>query len=147
MTASKYVTRKEFQRLDDRVKRIERELELADVVTTFNWKDFTERDKRILSALLKHGRRGATTTQIARELEIPRPETVGRAIAYRRLKRIAYVSRRLKGFPIVVCEKKVWSLNFRNFTFHVGERLCQGFEPKKLDEKKEARLGVQGIKS
>lgn len=120
MSASKYVTKKEFQRLDDRVKRIERELELADVITSFDWRDFMERDKYILSALLKHGRRGATTTQIARELEIPRPETVGRAIVYRRLKRIAYVSRRLKGFPIVICERKVWSLNFRDFAFHVG---------------------------
>lgn len=109
---------KRLERLEARVKRIERELELGGVVVSFDgWTDFTERDKAILNTLLQKNRKGATTTEIAETIGLEAPETSGRTIVYTRLKRIARISNRLKGAPIVVSERKRWYLNYDEFDF------------------------------
>jgi len=110
-----------LRRIEERLKRIEDTIELSPVVTTFDWKDFSDRDKEILKYLYQKGREGATTTEIAEELGFPNPETSGRTIAYRRLKRIERISRRIKGLPIVLYEMKRWSLNFQDFNFVIKE--------------------------
>jgi len=107
--------------LESRVKRVEDQLELSPAVVSFDWSEFSERDKAILNFLLKKERAGGTTTEIAHGLEMSEPETSGRVKIYRRLKRIERVSRKLKGLPIVKYEKKKWSLNFDDFQFHVKE--------------------------
>ncbi len=100
-----------------RLKRIEDIMELSDVVSSFDWKDFSDKDKAILNFLLKKERAGATTTEIATELDFPNPETSGRTIVYTRLKRISRISTRIKGLPIVITERKRWYLNFDDFNF------------------------------
>jgi hypothetical protein len=108
-----------FRRFEERLKRIEDVLELSETVTSFDWKDFSERDKAILNALLERGREGASTTEIAEALNLEAPEAGGRTIVYTRLKRIERISRRLKGAPIVMSERKRWYLNYDDFNFPV----------------------------
>ena len=105
-----------------RLKRIERVLEFLPTVTSFDWKDFWVRDKAILSTLLKAGRRGITTTEIARELGLENPETSGRAIVWKRLRRIEKISIQLKGFPLVRLARKRWSLNYDDFSFAIKKK-------------------------
>jgi predicted Zn-ribbon and HTH transcriptional regulator len=106
-----------IQRIEEKLKRIEDVLELGDIVTTFDWKDFSVLDKSILDKLLEKGREGSTTTEIAQELNLNEPETSGRTIIYTRLKRIERISRRIKGIPIIVPERKRWYLNYEDFRF------------------------------
>lgn len=109
--------------LDRRVKKIEKILELSDVVT-LDWKDFTDLDKAVLTVLNKVGRRGMSTTEIARELNLEAPKTSGRVLVWNSLKKIDRISKRLKGVPIVLTFKKKWSLNFDDYEFQfeiVGE--------------------------
>ena len=119
----RYMSRRALERrlklIEERLKRIEDELRLSPEIVSFNWKDFTERDKAILNYLLQKEREGATTTEIAEALGFPKPETSGRTIVYRRLKRIERVSRRIKGFPIVVYQSKRWMLNYDDFRFEM----------------------------
>jgi len=106
-----------LRRIEDRLKRIEDTLELSETITSFEWKDFSERDKAILHTLLEKGREGASTTEIANALNLEAPETGGRTIVYTRLKRVERISRRIKGTPIVICERKRWYLNYDDFDF------------------------------
>lgn len=112
-------TEAELKNLKERVKRIEDELQLSPTVTSFDWKQFNDRDKSILMVLLKKEREGATTTEIAEILEMEPVETSGRVKVYRSLRRIERLSRKLKGFPIVVYEKRKWSLNYQDWQFHI----------------------------
>jgi len=105
------------QRIEEKLRRIEDVLELGDIVTTFDWKDFSLLDKSVLDKLLEKGREGSTTTEIAKELNLKEPETSGRTIIYTRLKRIERISRRIKGIPIIVSERKRWYLNYEDFRF------------------------------
>lgn len=107
--------------LENRVKRLEDELEISPSIASFDWEGFSDRDKAILRFLLSSERKGMTTTKIAEGLNMHEPETCGRVKVYRRLKRIERVSRKIKGLPIVLYEKKRWSLNFDDFQFHVKE--------------------------
>jgi len=109
-----------IKNLESRVKRIEDQLEMSPIVVSFDWSEFSERDKAILNFLLKKGRAGGTTTEIAYGLEMNEPETSGRVKVYRRLKRIERISRKLKGSPIVTYERKRWSLNYDDFQFQVN---------------------------
>jgi len=104
------------QRIEERLKRIEDVLELSPMVVSFDWKDFSDRDKAILNFLLSK-REGASTTEIAEALEFSEPETSGRTIVYTRLKRIERISKRLKGSPLVISERKRWYLNYDDFNF------------------------------
>lgn len=106
-----------IKRIEARLKQIEDVLELSNTVSSFDWKEFSDKDQAILNFLLKKGREGATTTEIATELAFPNPETSGRTIVYTRLKRIERISRRIKGLPIVITERKRWYLNFDDFSF------------------------------
>ncbi len=110
-----------LKRIEDRLKRIGDILELSPTITTFEWKDFNERDKGILNYLLRKERQGATTFEIAEAISLNAPETSGRTIVYRRLKRIERISRRIKGISIVIPERKRWYLNYDDFQFHVKE--------------------------
>lgn len=109
--------------IEERLKRIEDILELSPTVVSFDWKEFNERDRRILEYLYSKGREGATTTEIAETLEFKNPETSGRTIVYRRLKRIERISRRIKGLPIVVYEMKKWLLNYDDFNFQLRKEV------------------------
>lgn len=60
---------------------------------------------------------GATTKEMAEVLQLNKPETSGRTIVWRRLKRIQNISKRMKGAPIVISERKRWVMNFDEFTF------------------------------
>lgn len=120
MVVAKLVKR----RLDDyerRLKRIEEVLEFSPAVTSFDWKDFSDRDKDILAVLLEAGREGTTTTEVATKLELLNPETSGRAVVWKRLRRVEKISVQIKGFPLVRLVRKRWSLNFDDFTFDVKE--------------------------
>lgn len=105
-----------IERIEERLKRIEDVLELSAMVVSFDWKDFSERDKTILKFLLEK-REGASTTEIAEGLAFSEPETSGRTIVYTRLKRIERISKRVKGLPLVISERKRWYLNYDDFNF------------------------------
>ena len=109
-----------LKRIEERLKRIEDILELSPTIVSFDWKEFNERDKEILEYLYCKGREGATTTEIATNLRFPNPESSGRTIVYRRLKRIERISRRIKGLPIVIYEAKRWFLNYDDFDFKLS---------------------------
>jgi len=117
MTKAVAKLEKSIERLHARLKRVEEVLELSDTIVSFDWKEFSERDRAILKALLRKGPEGATTTELALELDLPEPETSGRTIVYTRLKRIERISKRIKGLPIVVSERKRWYLNYTDFSF------------------------------
>ena len=106
-----------MKNLENRVKRIEDELSLSPTIVGFDWAGFSERDKSILEYLLQKGREGDTTTNIAEALEFKDPEFAGRVKIYRSLKRIERISRKLKGLPIVIYERKKWSLAFDDYQF------------------------------
>lgn len=111
-----------FKNIENRLKRIEDVLEFSPSIASFDdWIDFTDRDKKILFILLNKERQGASTTAIATELGMEVPEGTGRVLVYKRLKRIERVSRKIKGMPIVLYEKKKWSLNFDDFQFNIKE--------------------------
>lgn len=109
-----------LQRVEDRLKRIEKELELSGTFLSLDWEEFNPKDKTILAHLLKKKNKGATTTEIANTIGLDSPESSGRTIVYTRLKRIERISRRLKGMPIVVTEKKRWYMNFDEYSFPEG---------------------------
>lgn len=119
-----------IKRLERRVKRLEDVMEISPMLTTFDWEEFNIRDKAILKILLEKGRRGVTTTVIATELDFPEPEKTGRVIVYRRLKRMERISKRIKGFPIISCDRKKWSLNYDEFKFDID------VEKQKVEAKK-----------
>jgi len=106
-----------IERLEERVRRVEKELELGGTIISFDWKDFSIRDKQILEALLRKGREGATTTELANTIGLNSPEAGGRTIVYTRLRRIERISKRLKGVSIIVMDRKRWFLNFDEFNF------------------------------
>jgi len=120
---------KRLKSIEERLKRIEKELEFGGlIISSFDWKDFTDRDKAILNYLLQRGREGATSTEIAEAIGMDSPESGGRTIVYTKLRRIERISKRLKGQPIVVNERKRWFLNYDEFDFP---------EVKKTDEPSE----------
>lgn len=121
-----------MERLEQRVKRIEKDLEMGGMIVTFDWKDFSARDKGILNFLLQKSREGATTTEIASSIGLESPETSGRTIVYERLKRIERISKRLKGASIVVMDRKRWFLNYDEFDF--PETKKDALEMKKVVE-------------
>lgn len=100
------------------LRKIKALLELLPTITSFDdWKTLRSRDKQILTALFKYNVTGAKTLQLARDIAIKKPETSGRTIVYRRLKRIQEISLRLKGAPLVVQVGRNWALNFEDFSF------------------------------
>jgi DNA-binding transcriptional MerR regulator len=98
-------------------------LEISPAITSFDWKEFTDRDKIILDFLLTKQREGASISEIAQllaeALKLAKPDTSGKVIVNRRLKHIEKVSTRLKGFSIVVSDKRKWYLNYDDFQFVV----------------------------
>jgi hypothetical protein len=120
-----YVTvDKRLEELEKRVRRVEKEiknikevLELAPVVNPLRWDIFTDLEKAIIQYLLDKKFEGATTTEMARKLNLPSPEGSGRVIVWRRLRRIQRLSKRKKGVPIVVYESKRWFMNYEEFSF------------------------------
>jgi hypothetical protein len=112
---------KQLELLNRRLKKVEEILELTDIIASFDWDAFTERDRAILTHLYKVERKGATTIELAKALGLNKPETSGRTIVYRRLKRIEQISKRLKGLPIIIEERKKWYLNTDDFTFNIKE--------------------------
>ena len=121
MSPSQRQMEKQLDLLNRRLKKIEEILELTDTIASFDWEGFTERDKAILMHLYKVGGKGATTIELAKALGLNKPETSGRTIVYRRLKRIQQISKRLKGLPIIIEERKKWYLNTDDFTFNIKE--------------------------
>jgi len=123
------------KQLEGRITRLERELkkvldflELSSTVDPFNWQDLTKADKTIIRCLLAKKYEGATTTRIADELGMDKPKTTGRAIIWRKLRRIQRISKRMKGAPIVIPYLKRWVMNYDEFTFkRVDEKDLGGY--------------------
>lgn len=111
-----------MKNIESRMKRIEDELQFSKSVTSFNWKEFSERDRSILRILLQKERCGASTTELAELLDMKEPETSGRVKTYRSLRRIERISRKLKGWPIVAYDKKRWSLNYDDWQFNIDPK-------------------------
>jgi len=115
----KYID-KRFQQIEARLKRLEDILEISPTITSFDeWKDFSDRDKNILNFLLSKQREGAALSEMAKVLNLPKPDTTGKVIVHRRLKHIEKASKRLKGFPIIVSDRRKWYLNYDDFQFAV----------------------------
>lgn len=103
-----------------RLRKVESSLEYLPTVTSFEeWDSITLRDKEILRALFNYGVEGTSTLQLAKDVGIHKPETSGRAIVVKRLRRIQKVSLQLKGYPLVWHVGKNWALNFDDFTFNL----------------------------
>jgi len=115
------ITNKELDRrlqlVESRVKEIMKTLELSPAVYPLRFKQFSDLDKNILKVLFNAGREGLSTTEIARNLGLESPEGSGRVTVWNRLKRMERASKRLKGFPFVVSERKKWSMNFDDYEF------------------------------
>lgn len=110
----------EVKSIHKRLRKIEGALELLPTVTSFDgWKNLTLRDKKILTCLSQYGPEGTSTLQLAKDLDLNKPETSGRTIITRRLRRIQTVSLRVKGAPLVNHTGKKWALNFEDFVFEL----------------------------
>lgn len=114
---------KRVQVIEARLKRVEDMLEISPTITGFDWKEFTDRDRVILDFLLSKEKAGAGLSEIAQTLAEPlhllNPDRSGKVIVSRRLKHIEKVSRRLKGFSIVLSDRRKWCLNYDDFQFVV----------------------------
>lgn len=108
---------KEMRWVRRKVKLLVEFLEFADNINPLSFKELLNRDKEIIKALLAKGREGASTTELAVELNYLSPKTSGRTIIYRRLKRIAKISQQRRGFPMVVKVGRKWMMNFNDFSF------------------------------
>ena len=64
---------------------------------------------------------GASTVELATLLNLKNPTKSGRTIIYRRLIRIEEITRRQKGQPIVIQERKKWYLNTDEYQFKITE--------------------------
>lgn len=113
--------KKELKLIKARLKRIEDVIELSDTITSFEWKQFSQRDQDILMILYHSGREGASLTQIAKGIALSKPETSGKVIVSRRLRHIVKVSYRRKAFPLVVSDRRKWYLNYDDFQFTLKE--------------------------
>lgn len=103
--------------LKKRVKEIMKLLEMVPIVAPWEWESFLEKDKAILKVLVKAGREGLTTTDIAKALSLESPEGSGRVMVYKRLKRITKISERMKGTSIVLSDGRRWVMNFDDYEF------------------------------
>ena len=112
-----------LKNLEGRVKRCEDLLELSPSIASFDWEGFSPRDKDILNVLLQKGHAGETSTKISEILNMVAPETSGRVKVYRSLKRIERISRKLRSYPIVLYERKKWSLNYDDWQFNIKTAL------------------------
>jgi len=110
-----------FKNIEARLKRAEDILEISNTVTSFNWKGFTERDIAILKVLYQKMKTGANSVELAIILNLKSPQKSGRTIIYRRLRRIEAITRREKGQPIVIQERKKWYLNMDEYQFKITE--------------------------
>jgi hypothetical protein len=110
-----------FKNIEARLKRAEDILEISNTVTSFNWKGFTERDIAILKVLYQKMKTGASSVELAIILNLKSPQKSGRTIIYRRLRRIEAITRREKGQPIVIQERKKWYLNMDEYQFKITE--------------------------
>jgi len=117
---------------EKRLRKIEADLEMLPTITSFDdWATLTNRDRKILYALSKYELDGANTVQIAKDIQLNKPETSGRTIVLRRFYTIQKTSIRLKGFPLIVKVGKKWSLNFDDFTFDFKEALSTEIKEQK----------------
>lgn len=118
---------KEVRWVRRKMKRVAEQLELADNLNPLSLPDLLPRDHEIIKVLMASGRDGLSTTGIAKSLNYNLPETSGRTIVYRRLRRIAKISQRKKGFPILIRAGRQWRMNFDDFSFitETGERVQQ----------------------
>jgi hypothetical protein len=64
---------------------------------------------------------GASSVELAIILNLKSPQKSGRTIIYRRLRRIEAITRREKGQPIVIQERKKWYLNMDEYQFKITE--------------------------
>lgn len=103
--------------LKKRVRELMKLAEMVPIVAPWEWESFLEQDKAILKVLVKAGREGKTTTDIARALDLESPEGSGRVMVYKRLKRITKISERLKGASIVLSDGRRWVMNFDDYDF------------------------------
>jgi len=108
---------KEQQQQKHDLKRVKDILEMSSVVNPLAWKDFTDLDRQILKFLLEQKFKGATSTEIAQNIDLEAPKVSGRVKVWHRLKRMQRVSIRMKGDPIVILQRKRWHMNFEDFTF------------------------------
>lgn len=105
------------QLLEKRMAEVMKVLEMAPIVAPWEWTMFSEKDRPILKVLVKAGRKGLTTTSIAKILGLENPEGSGRVTVYKALKRVAKKSERLKGLPIVLSDGRRWTMNFDDYQF------------------------------
>jgi DNA-binding NarL/FixJ family response regulator len=122
----KAVSVDEIEAIKRRLKKVEEVLELTPIIKDFEWKQrdkdgkevdvFTERQRAILNALYKY-KEGLTTTEIAKEIGLHDPETTGRVLILRAIKKIKLQSKRIKGSPIITKIGRKWLLNYDEFSF------------------------------
>jgi len=103
--------------LERRMKEVMRLLEMVPAVAPWEWKMFKEQDTDVIKVLVKAGREGLTTTNIAEGLGLENPKSSGRVTVYKALKRIEKISKSLKGIPVVLRVGRRWAMNFDDFSF------------------------------
>jgi len=103
--------------LEKRMKEVMKMLQMVPVVAPWEWDSFLKQDRAILKVLVKAGREGLTTTEIAKVLGLESPEGSGRVMVYKRLKRIAKISERTKGTSFVISDGRRWVMNFDDYEF------------------------------
>jgi len=111
----------EVRSLKKRLSRVEADLEYLPTITSFDkWTTLTLRDREMLEILYDYGVEGASTLDLAKKMEMHKPETSGRTIVGRRLKRIREVSINLKGNPLVVAVGRKHALNFEDYKIELA---------------------------
>jgi hypothetical protein len=105
---------KRVQKLERDMKRVKEELELTTMLDPYKWPELNEVDKKIISYLQQ--KKLATTSEVASGIGLQNPETVGRVIVWKRIKKIVKISKAREGAPLIVPVGRRWSINTEDFS-------------------------------
>lgn len=113
--------------LERRIKKLEtRVRKISDLVgflppriNPYTWKELTQRDVEVLKFLIGQPKsKRFTTTQIAKEIKLPKPATTGRVHVYNSLKRIQRIGRKKRKRILDFDRKrKTWALNRYDYMY------------------------------
>jgi DNA-binding Lrp family transcriptional regulator len=89
-------------------------------------------DKEIIKYLQK--KKLATTTEIASGIGLQNPETVGRVIVWKRIKKIVKVSNAREGAPLIVKVGRKWAINTEDFSISLSIGAGEELEKERKEE-------------
>jgi len=120
------------QKLEKDMKRVKEHLELTIMLDPYKWPELNNVDKEIIKYLQE--KKLATTTEIASGIGLQNPETVGRVIVWKRIKKIVKVSNAREGAPLIVKVGRKWAINTEDFSISLSIGAGEELEKERKEE-------------